>query len=91
MKTIRDTIKGIPEGYSVVNYRNQKYGLIKKSFNYDRSFKIYAEELGGNDVVSLNYYDTSSKGILKPCEMPEEKVTDFLIRLEGVIKKQNEN
>lgn len=47
-------------------------------FNNGKSFKIYAEELGGNDFISLNYYITKTSEKLKPCEMPEEKVIYFL-------------
>ncbi|MEJ2467484.1 MAG: hypothetical protein P8Y65_03460 [Campylobacterales bacterium] len=43
--------------------------------------KLYAEELGGNDFVSLNYYETDAAPLLKPCEMPEQKVIAFI---EGV-------
>ncbi|GAB5472859.1 MAG: hypothetical protein Mars2KO_09580 [Maribacter sp.] len=82
MEKILNTIQKIPEGYSEGKYKNQKYGVTKKSFNDNRSYKIYAKALGGNDFVSLNYYCTSSAGVLKPCEMPEEKVIDFLNHLE---------
>jgi hypothetical protein len=44
-----------------------------------RLIKIYAEELGGNDIVSGNYYPTLKDGMLKPCEMSDEKVIDFVI------------
>ena len=71
-------IDGIPSGYSEAFYKKRKYGLTKEIFNQGKSFKIFAEELGGNDLISLNYYLTSEKGLLKPCEMPAEKVIDFL-------------
>ena len=75
---IRQYINRIPEGYSEVWYQGVKYGLTKESFNKGRSFKVFAEELGGKDFVSLNVYLTSAHDWLKPCEMPEEKVIDFL-------------
>ena len=71
-------IRTIPLGYSVGIYQDKKYGITKSTFNNGRSFKIYAEELGGNDFISLNYYITKEKEWLKPCEMPEQKVVDFL-------------
>lgn len=71
-------IESIPAGYSEASYKGKKYGLSKEIFNQGKSFKIYAEELGGNDFISLNYYLTSKQAILKPCEMPAEKVIDFL-------------
>ena len=71
-------IQNIPEGYSEGLYQGRKYGISKTVFNQGKSFKIFAEELGGNDFISLNYYVTSQKELLKPCEMPERKVLDFL-------------
>ena len=71
-------IQSIPEGYSEGLYQGRKYGISKTVFNQGKSFKIFAEELGGNDFISLNYYVTSQKELLKPCEMPERKVLDFL-------------
>lgn len=71
-------IKTLPVGYSEVHYKNKKYGVTRTDFNGGNSFKIYAEELGGNDFVSFNYYITKSKQQLKPCEMPEVKVLHFL-------------
>ncbi len=43
-----------------------------------------AEELGGGDYVSLNLYRTSSGALLRPCEMPEEKVVRFVLGLTAV-------
>jgi len=71
-------IQTLPIGYSEVVYNNKKYGLTRTDFNNGKSLKIYAEELGGSDFISLNYYITNTKEILKPCEMPDFKVIDFL-------------
>lgn len=75
-------IEKLPEGYSEGHYKGAKYGITKTVFNQHHSFKIYAKELGGNDFISLNYYLTSQNELLKPCEMPEEKVIDFLKNVE---------
>lgn len=71
-------INSLPEGYCEGIYNGKKYGITKTIFNNEKSYKIYAEELGGTDFISLNYYLTSKKELLKPCEMPEAKVIDFL-------------
>ena len=68
----------INEGYSVGIYNGSKYGITKAVFNKGKSIKLYAEELGGKDFISLNYYITSTEERLKPCEMPEHKVIDFI-------------
>ncbi len=76
--TILSKIKELPLGYSEVFYEHAKYGVTKSEFNQGKSYKVYAEELGGNNFISLNYYCTSQHEILKPCEMPKQKVIHFL-------------
>lgn len=78
MNSIFEIILKIPEGYSEGVFNTLKYGITKQTFNNVKSFKVYAEELRGKDFISLNFYCTSDKFILKPCEMPEEKVIQFL-------------
>ncbi len=77
-------IQILKKGYSEVLYLNKKYGVTKSEFNKGRSFKIYAEELGGNDFISLNYYQTSTDEFLKPCEMSEDKVIHFLNNIQTI-------
>jgi len=74
-------IKKLPLGYSEGIYNKSRYGIIKEVFNNGKSFKIYGNELQGNDFVSLNYYITSKRAWLKPCEMELKKVIDFLIKV----------
>ena len=71
-------INRLPEGYSEGLYQKRKYGITKTSFNSGKSSKVFARELGGRDFISLNFYRTSQKELLKPCEMPAAKVLDFL-------------
>ena len=52
--------------------------MTKTTFNDGKSIKFYADELGGNDLVSLNYFFTSSKELLKPFEMDAQKGIHFL-------------
>ena len=75
---IKALIDRIPVGYSEGHFRSLRYGISKTIFNGGRSCKIFAEELGGTDFISLNFYQTSTQELLKPCEMPEQKVLDFL-------------
>ncbi|NJX15254.1 peptide methionine sulfoxide reductase [Tamlana crocina] len=75
---VLDKIKGLPVGYSVVEYQNKKYGVTRTDFNNGKSFKVFAKALGGSDFISLNYYITERSEFLKPCEMPNEKVIHFL-------------
>lgn len=80
--SLLDYIKLIPKGYSEVLYKQKKYGVTRTDFNSGRSIKVFAEELGGNDFISMNYYITNKSENLKPCEMPEQKVIDFLKNIE---------
>jgi len=75
---LKEKIKLIPLGYSEVYYQNRKYGVTRSESNFGKSMKLYAEELAGNDFISLNLYETHAGELLKPCEMPEQKVTDFI-------------
>ena len=71
-------IRQLPVGYSEVRYKNKKYGVTRTDFNDGLSHKVFAQELGGKDFISLNYYMTQKGENLKPCEIPKKKVIDFL-------------
>ena len=70
----------LPNGATDVHYLKKRYLLRKETLLDGKLLKIYAEELGGNDVVSGNYYPTVKGGILKPCEMSDQKVIDFVLQ-----------
>jgi len=69
-----------PRGYFTARYAGRRYGVTNTAHANGRSFKLYAEELGGSDRVSLNIYRPPSRAepALKPCEMPIDKVTAFV-------------
>ncbi|WP_327018941.1 peptide methionine sulfoxide reductase [Croceibacter atlanticus] len=75
---LKQLIDSIPKGFSKTVYKSQTYSLIKTTYNTGDSIKIYAEELGGTDVISANIYSLNSNYILKPCEMSKQKVLHFL-------------
>ncbi len=62
-----------PEGTYVVT-RTQAAG--------GKAWSLVAEGLGGRDYISLNLYRTTRGPILKPCEMPTEKVVAFVLGLQ---------
>jgi hypothetical protein len=68
----------VPEGWSLVEHRGRRYGLSRTSRADGRSVSVYAEELGGRDVVSANVYRTGDGDLLRPCEMPAATVLAFL-------------
>lgn len=86
---VLDFLNKVPEGYSEGIYEGKKYGLTKTTFNDGKSIKFYGDELGGNNFVSLNYYITMHKELLKPCEMSAQKVINFLMDVELVKSEEN--
>jgi peptide-methionine (S)-S-oxide reductase len=75
---LADLFARLPDGYSVAWRGGRRYGVTKTGFPDGRSWKLYAEELGGTVVVSANLYLTDGGEVLRPCEMPREKVIEFL-------------
>jgi hypothetical protein len=77
-------LERVPAGWSEVTYAGRRYGLTRSEAAEGRAVTLFAEELGGRDVVSANVYLTSSGPQLRACEMPDAKVVDFLTRFEPV-------
>jgi hypothetical protein len=78
--TVAALLDRLPEGWSVVRYDGRAYGVTKSHHAHGRKVTLYAEELGGVDVISANLYLTSCEQ-LRPCEMPAENVLTFLRQL----------
>jgi hypothetical protein len=73
----------IPEGFSTGVYRGQRYGIIHSVENNRQVEKLFGENLCGEDHISFNLYRLASgQTLLKPCEMPAEKVQDFVVQVE---------
>lgn len=69
----------LPNGANDVFYLGKRYLLRKETLLDHKLIKVYAEALGTKNVVSGNYYPTLKQGMLKPCEMSDEKVIDFIL------------
>lgn len=69
----------LPNGANDVLYHQQRYLLRKETLLKGKLLKVYAEALGATDVVSGNYYPSMKGGMLKPCEMSDKKVIDFVL------------
>ena len=76
------TLLKLNNGSYDVLYNNKRYLLSKQTLLKGKLIKLYAKELGDNDFISLNYYTDIGEGLLKPCEMPKEKVINFILDLE---------
>jgi hypothetical protein len=78
-KIMREILVAWPQGYFTAAFRGRRYGVSNTSHAGGRSRKLFAEELGGTDFVSLNLYEPDhGDPALRPCEMPVEKVIDFV-------------
>ena len=71
----------MPEGSFYSFYNNIRYLTTKKTIVNGKIIKLYAKELRGNDIISGNYFITIKNGLLKPCEMSDKKVIDFVNNL----------
>lgn len=72
-----------PTGGYGGTYEGRRYRVVKTQMAAGRSQKLEAEELGGTDYISFNLYRLANgEAILKPCEMPEEKVVSFVLGLQ---------
>ncbi len=78
--TVWSTLAAWPAGYFTAHYNGRHYGVTRSIHAGGQSTKLWAEELGGPDRVSLNIYaPPSGEPALKPCEMPVDKVTAFVL------------
>jgi hypothetical protein len=76
-------LKAWPHGYFTARYEGRRYGVSNSVHASGKSMKLFAEELGGADRISLNIY-APARGdpALRPCEMPVDKVTAFVLGAE---------
>lgn len=81
MNPFAAALAALPVGTFTGTAARRRYVATKSVFSGGKSIKLVAEELGGNDYISLNWYDLASGARLKPCEMPAAKVTDFVLAL----------
>ena len=74
----------LPDGANDVYYLGKRYLLRKETLLGGDLLKIYAEALGANDMISGNYYSSIKGGMLKPCEMSDEKVIHFILNAKAI-------
>lgn len=74
----------LPDGNFDGLYDGRRYGITKTVREGGRQGWIWAEKLGGTDRISGNLYRLKNGAQLKPCEMPEAKVVDFVTRVQPI-------
>ena len=77
-------LAALPTGTFTGTADGRRYVVTKIAFARNRAIKLVAEERGGSDYISLNWYALTSGGLLRPCEMPEAKVRRFVEHLEVI-------
>ncbi len=80
-KDFHEKINHLNDGTYDVYFHEKRYLLSKQTLLEGKLIKLYAQELGGKDFISLNYYPEIKEGLLRPCEMPVQKVVDFILEL----------
>lgn len=75
---VADLVARLPRGASTVRYRGRRWAVTTTTYAGGRSLKLWAEELGGTQFVSANVYLGVDGERFRPCEMPEDRVLDFL-------------
>jgi hypothetical protein len=80
-KIFKEKLILLPKGSFYCTYKASKYIVTKSYYANGKIIKLYAKELKGNDIVSGNFFVTIKNGLLKPCEMSDKKVIDFVIQL----------
>lgn len=68
----------LPIGTSTGTAHGKRYVTTRSLFIAGRATKLVADELGGSDYISMNFYDLTAGPSLFSCEMPAEKVIAFL-------------
>ena len=72
----------LPTGAYGATADGLRWRVTKQTVAGWRSQKLEAEELGGTGYISFNLYRLASgQTLLNPCEMPADKVTDFVMSL----------
>ncbi|WP_338549178.1 hypothetical protein [Roseovarius phycicola] len=79
MQAFLDAFDALPKGVFAGQSHGRRYVVTRQVSGSVQ--KLVAEELGGSDYISLNLYRLASGARIKPCEMPEQKVVDFVLNL----------
>ena len=74
---VANLLTAIPLGTAKGSAQGKRYITTRSLFNIGKSTRLVAEERGGSDYISLNFYDLSKGAQLYPCEMPGAMVIAF--------------
>lgn len=80
LSSFQRALARFPDGYAEGTYLGRRWGATVKRSPDHRRIWLFAEELGGTDMISFNLYLLSkTQAALKPCEMSNSKVVEFVL------------
>jgi len=82
VKAFLTAFDALPQGTFTGTAQGKTYIATRSQSVEGRAEKLVAEALDGSDYISLNLYRLRAGALLKPCEMPQEKVVAFVMGLE---------
>lgn len=71
-------IGAIPEGWSRTRIAGQTWGVTRTTRAGGKVISIDAERLGAAEGLGANVWFTADGAVLRPCEVSEERVMQFL-------------
>ncbi|MFD3444370.1 peptide methionine sulfoxide reductase [Microbacteriaceae bacterium 4G12] len=71
-------VRAIPEGWTRVQIAGRVWGITRTTRAGGKVISFDAERLGDNEQLGANVWMLSGGTVLKPCEVPEEKVMQIL-------------
>ena len=71
-------VRAIPEGWSRVSVEGQDWAVTRTTRAGGKVLSVEAERLGTAEALGANVWVTSQGTVLKPCEVPAERVLGFL-------------
>ena len=81
MKSFLAAWGALPLGTFEGHYEGRRYSVTRTERQGGRQAWLWAEDLSGPDRISANLYRLASGALLKPCEMTEEKVINFVTQI----------
>ncbi|MBT2486744.1 MULTISPECIES: peptide methionine sulfoxide reductase [unclassified Microbacterium] len=71
-------VDAIPEGWSRVRIDGQDWGVTRTTRAAGGVISVDADRLADDERFGANVWRTSDGTVLRPCEVPPEKVMHFL-------------
>jgi hypothetical protein len=79
-QNFESALAAMPSGYGEGIYQGLRYGVTVRRSRDAKRTSLFARALAGGDLVSFNLHRLrSGEGVVRPCEMPVEKVVAFVL------------